>query len=343
METKELALCLSQAVGVSGDENNVAELAKKLLAPLGEVIIDSLGSVICRVQPAAENERHYMLDAHIDEIGMIVTFITAEGFLKVANVGGVDRRLLLASEVVIHHGAQKLMGIVCSTPPHLQGDGEKKNPKIDDIFIDIGMNKDNAAAVVSLGDRITLKAHNSEMLGGHITGKALDDRAGCAAVIKAAELLKGQNLSCGITLTLTTQEETGSAGAKAAAFNVAPTHCFTVDVSFAHTPDAKIDKCGELGKGPMIGIAPILSGALSQSMINVAKEKGIPFQLEVMGGTTGTNADGIAASGAGVVTALVSIPQRYMHTPVEKVCVKDIDDTARLIAETIMAEEAQKC
>lgn len=340
IDVKELTMSLSRAVGVAGAENGAAELAADVLSRLGEVRVDNLGSVICAVQPPEGKAHHYMLDAHIDEIGLIVTAVTADGFLKVSNVGGIDRRLLLASEVVIH-AAEPVMGIVCSTPPHLQGEGEKKNPKIDDIFIDIGMSRESAEKSVRLGDRITFKAHSRELLGGCITGKALDDRAGCAAVIKAAELLKERGLNCGLTVTLTSQEETGAAGAKAAAFAVMPTHCFTVDVSFAHTPDAKKEKCGELGKGPMIGIAPILSGDLSDKLISIATAKGIPYQLEVMGGTTGTNADAIAPSGVGVKTALVSVPQRYMHTPVEKVCVKDIEDTARLIAETIAEMEAK--
>ncbi|WP_312643575.1 M20/M25/M40 family metallo-hydrolase [Hydrogenoanaerobacterium sp.] len=341
MDIKELTLQLAAAVGVSGAENNVTSLAADILAPYGAVRIDNLGNLICSVREAKQGARHYMLDAHIDEIGMIVTYIDSDGFLKVSIVGGIDRRLLLASEVVVH-GKQPLTGIICSTPPHLQGDGEKKNPKIDDLYIDIGMNREQAQAAVCLGDRVTIKARSREMLGDLITSKALDDRAGCAAVIRAVQLLADTDLDCGITLTLTTQEETGAAGAKTAAFSVAPTHCITVDVSFGYTPDAPRHKCGDLCKGPMIGIAPILSKHMSDRMIEIAKECGIPYQLEVMGGTTGTNADGIVPSGAGVATSLLSIPQHYMHTPVEKVSVGDIENTAKLIVEFIKTEEAHK-
>lgn len=341
MDTKELTLRLAAAVGVSGTEQNVTAMAAEILAPYGTVRTDNLGNLICSVRKAKEGARHYMLDAHIDEIGMIVTYIDTDGFLKVSNVGGIDRRLLLASEVIVY-GKQPLTGIICSTPPHLQGEGEKKNPKIDDIYIDIGMNREQAQAAVSLGDRVTIKARSREMLGDLITSKALDDRAGCAAVIRAVQLLADINLDCGITLTLTTQEETGAAGAKTAAFAVAPTHCITVDVSFAYTPDSPRYKCGDLCKGPMIGIAPILSKYMSDRLVEVAKKREIPYQTEVMGGGTGTNADSIASSGAGVATGLLSIPQQYMHTPVEKVSVGDIENTAKLIAEFIKAEEAHK-
>lgn len=339
MDTKSLTLRLAQAVGVSGAEHSAAELAAEFLAPLGTVEISPIGNVICRVKPA-NGGRHYMLDAHLDEIGMIVTYITDDGFLKVSNVGGVDRRLLLASEVTVH-GAQPLAGIICSTPPHLQTDAEQKNPKVDDIFIDIGMSAAHARDCVALGTRVTIRGQGRELLGSIITSRALDDRAGCAAVIRAAQLLQTERLGCGLTVTLTTQEETGAAGAKTAAFAVDPTHCITVDVSFGFTPDAKRHKCGDLGKGPMVGIAPILSKRMSERMVEVAKASDIPYQLEVMGGATGTNADGIATSRAGVATALLSIPLHYMHTPIETVDVDDIENTARLIAAYLVAEEGE--
>lgn len=337
METKDLTLLLAGAVGVSGAEGGAAQVAAQVLVKFGEVEISPLGSVICRIKPA-QGGRHYLLDAHIDEIGMIVTCVTDDGFLKVSNVGGLDRRLLLASEVKVH-APEAVSGVICSTPPHLQSDGEKKNPKVDDIFIDIGMSKEQASAAVPLGTRVTICSRTAELLGGAITSKALDDRAGCAAIIRAAQLLADQPLHCGLTVALTTQEETGAAGARTAAFAVQPTHCITVDVSFGFTPDAKRHKCGDLGKGPMIGIAPILSRRMSERMVDIAEKAEIPYQLEVMGGATGTNADAIVVSRGGVETALLSVPMHYMHTPVEKVCVGDIEDTARLIAAYLIAEE----
>jgi endoglucanase len=132
-------------------------------------------------------------------------------------------------------------------------------------------------------------------------------------------------------------EEVGGQGAKTAAYQVSPTHAIAVDVSFAHTPDAKKEKCGELKKGPMIGYAPILSRAMTEGMIAAAKANDIPFQNEVMGGRTGTNADSIATSRGGVACSLLSIPQKYMHTPIETVAVEDVENTGRLIAAYLIA------
>lgn len=340
MEIKEMVLRLADAAGVSGAEAPAAQVAAELLSPLGQVETTPLGSVVCRINPPKEGGRHYLLDAHLDEIGMIVTYITDEGFLRVGNVGGLDRRLLMAGEVLVHTADGPLYGVICSVPPHLQG-GEAKNPKVEEIAIDIGLDKEEAGRRVCFGDRVTFSIKGRALLGRAVTGKALDDRAGCAAVLRAAELLQGGRLGCGVTLVLSSQEEVGGIGARTAAFAVAPTHCITVDVSFAHTPDTPRYKCGELGKGPMIGFSPVLDQQMGRELVQIAKEQGIPYQCEVMGGATGTNADDIACSGAGVRTALLSVPQQYMHTPVEKVDLRDIEDTARLIAAYIKAKEEE--
>lgn len=339
MEVKELMLRLSAAVGVSGREVAAVELAARELAKLGEVRTDSLGSLICTVKPARPGKKHFMLDAHVDEIGMIVTCIEENGFLRVAPCGGFDRKLLLASQVEVHAEEGVLPGVICSIPPHLQS-GEKPNPKVDEIFIDIGYDKKEAERRTAPGDMVTFHARCREMAGGYITGKALDNRSGCAAVMRAAELLAGEELDCGLSVTLTTREEVNAAGAAAASFSVNPTHAITVDVSFAHTPDAKKEKCGELGKGPMIGFSPILSHEMSRTLVETAKERQIPWQVEVMGGETGTNADAIVPVRGGIRTGVVSVPQAYMHTPVEKIDPADVENTARLLAEYVKKEAA---
>ena len=338
MDSKEIALHLCALSGPSGAESPAAKAAAELLAPLGETRVDPLGSVTCTLFPGGEGKRHYLLDAHIDEIGLIVTGVTPEGFLQVANIGGVDRRILSAAEVLVH-GARALRGVICSTPPHLQGEGERKNLKLEEVLVDIGLSGEEATEAVRPGDRTTFYGPVRELAGGLICGKALDDRAGCAAVIRAAQLLKPKNLACGLTVALTVQEETGGAGARTAGWPFQPTHGIVVDVTFGRTPDAEKHRTFPLGEGPTIVTAPILSGEMSRRLAEVAKEAGIPFHRETEGGQTGTNADAVAVIGAGVATASLGIPQRYMHTPVEVVDPRDIELTARLIAEYIIREE----
>ncbi|MBR4306261.1 MAG: M42 family peptidase, partial [Ruminiclostridium sp.] len=146
-------------------------------------------------------------------------------------------------------------------------------------------------------------------------------------------LLKDKKLKYNLDVSFTSQEETGERGAKIAAFNLNPDICLEMDVSFAYTPDSERHKCGELGKGVMIGVAPSLSKRLSKELIAIAKEKEIPYSLEVMGGETGTNADAIGVAKGGAECGTLSIPLRYMHTPVEVVDPKDIEAIGRLIYE----------
>ena len=332
MDTKQLLLDFSSLTGVSGREGEAANYGASLLAPYGKISRTPLGSVVCRVREPCPGQPHILLDAHIDEIGMVVTYIEESGFLRVAACGGIDRRLLLAAPVFIHGQAGPVQGVVCSVPPHLAGENDKKNKKVDEIYIDIGFDsKEESAKQVAPGDVVTICSESRALLGGHVSGKAIDDRAGCVSLLKALEYLGDFPLACGLSVLFSSMEETGGAGAKTAAYELAPTHAVAVDVSFGHTPDAPKEKCGQLHEGPMIGIAPILSRTLTQKLTELAKAEGIPYQVEVMGGKTSTNADHIAVARGGVQTALLSIPQKYMHTPIETVAVCDVENTARLL------------
>ncbi|MEG2597483.1 MAG: M42 family peptidase, partial [Oscillospiraceae bacterium] len=280
---------------------------------------------------------------HIDEIGMIVTYITDEGFLKVAPCGGMDMRLLLAQEVVIH-GNRPISGIVCTKPPHLTSEEEtKKVPQIDEISIDTGYKKAELESLVSLGDRVTLKSNFTEMLNGKIISKSLDDRACMVCILYALEQLKGKALDCSLTVVFSAQEETGGAGAAISSYKVNPDVAIAVDVSFAHTADADEKKCGKMGKGPMIGMAPMLNRLLSNELLILAKERNIPYQIEVITGrTTGTNADEISISRGGVKTGVLSLPLKYMHMPIEMIALSDVENVGRLLAEYLISHSWQQ-
>ncbi len=338
MDTIKLLLDFSKKTGVAGREGEAAGFGRALLAPYGKTRVTPLGSVLCSVREPREGEPHILLDAHMDEIGLVVTFIEDSGFLRVAAVGGVDRRLLLASPVTVH-AKVPVAGVICSIPPHLNSD-DSKNKKPDEIYIDVGAEcRQEAEKLVRPGDVATVNSSPRELLNGIVSGKSIDDRAGCVSLIKALEFLEldRQPLNVGLTVQFSAMEEVGGQGAKTAAFTVAPTHAVAVDVSFACTPDSSREKCGELKKGPMIGFAPILESKLSEKLCRLAEKNGIPYQREVMGGKTGTNADHIATTRAGVRTALISIPQKYMHTPIEAVAACDVEDTGKLIAAYIRA------
>lgn len=333
MAVKDIILGLSNANGPSGAEGSAARLAMELLSDFTPVVRDALGNVIAEFGNL-NSPNHILIDAHIDEIGLVVTDIDNDGFLHVAACGGVDRRVLMGSEVVVM-SKNKISGIVCCRPPHLTtAEDTKKVPEFTELAVDIGYPADKARELVTIGTRIAFRSRAASMLGNRVTGKALDNRAGAAAIIRTVELLepKCSRLDCHVTALLSTREEVGHNAAGCAAFTVAPTQAVAVDVGFASYPGCPEEKCGKLGAGPMIGFSPVLSRAITKKLTATADEKSIKWQYDVCGGTTGTNADDIAVTAGGILCGLLSIPQRNMHTPVEVVDCEDVENTAQLLA-----------
>ncbi|MCI8775889.1 MAG: M42 family metallopeptidase [Oscillospiraceae bacterium] len=332
MDLKKIIFELSEAKGVSGSEENAAQTALKYLKNYTSDCLIKNGNVIGHFGKRSENVPHVMIDAHIDQIGLIVTAITDDGFIKVSNVGGIDRRLLPAQRVVIH-GKKDIKAVVSSVPPHLAGAEKGKALKIEDICIDAGMSRDDLLLYVSPGDKISFDTTCRELLNGRITGSALDDRSGVASVLYALELLDMDNLSCSFSVVFSTQEELGERGAKIAAYEINPDIAVAVDVSFAYTCGDKEYECGKLGNGPMIGISPSLSREISEKLIDVCCDKNIPFQREVMHGLTSTNADQFSVNREGCKACTVSVPLKYMHTPSEVIMLEDVRHTGELLAE----------
>ncbi len=328
MKTIDLLKKITETVAVSGAENaSITSVLTDILSEYGQVSIDSMNNVFCTFGEGY----HFLLDAHIDEIGFIVREITDDGFIKVDKCGGIDNRMILASEVSIW-GKNEVKGVISTLPPHLQKAGDEKKPAdISEIAIDIGMTKQEAEKIICLGDRVTFKRNFISLLNNQLSSSCLDDRSGVAAIILAAEKLK--NIPAKITLMCSSQEEVGTRGAKIGPFSKKVDEAIAVDVSFGYSPLCKKEDCGEISKGPMIGISPVLNKDMSDSLIETAKRNNIPYQLEVMGGGhTGTNADVISVCETGIKTALVSIPEKYMHSPIEVVDISDVENTANLIA-----------
>ena len=337
MDIYETVKALCEAGGASGNETPAALLALSMLkeyCPDAEIIS---GNVIGSFGTHREGLPLLVLDAHIDQIGMIVTHITDEGFIKVGNIGGIDRRLLPAQPVIIH-GKRDIPGVVCSVPPHLLS-GDSEVLKWKDVSIDAGMTKAELEEIVSQGDSITFDVKCRKLAGSRIAAGALDDRCGVAAILYALELLKGADTAYNITVNFSTQEEIGERGAKIGAFRLAPDYAIAVDVSFAYAIGEDEQKCGKLGKGAMIGISPCLDRGLSTALVSAAKTASLPYQIEVMEGMTSTNADRYSVSRGGAKVCTVSIPLRNMHTPAEVIDLRDVELTAQLIAE--FAKEAE--
>lgn len=334
------ALCLAN--GVNGQPDAADEAAARLAPYCDTVTHDALGNVIGWRRGGDESLPTLLLTAHIDQIGFVVTGVedtAGGGFVRVAAAGGADNRVLTAAEVTVY-GDRPYAGVFCSVPPHLGG-GEL--PAVTDRGIDVGMTADEAKAHIPVGSRVALRAHYTPLLGERVAATSMDDRSGVAVVLRCLELLDGEDLPWRVAVAFMQGEELGMRGAAPASFALAPDAAIATDVSFAYMPQETREECGELGKGPMIGIAPTLDAAFSRRLAALAEAANIPFQNEVMGETTGTDADKIGISRGGVRTALLSIPLRYMHTAVEVADLGDVENTARLMAEFARKEADAVC
>ena len=268
-----------------------------------------------------------MLEAHIDEVGMVITKVFDDGFLLASPVGSLDGRILPSMPVKIF-GKETVYGVFTSIPPHLTN--EDACPGFDNCFIDTG--DPDIKEKVCEGDFAVFDINAKTLLNDRITGRALDNRAGVAAVISAAEKIAAdEKIKKNITVMLTTGEELGLRGARTATFSADAVQSISVDVSFADCPGIPEHKTAKLSSGAMIGISPVLDKEIYQKLKATAAKWDIPFTVEVMGGNTSTNADVISVSKSGIKTGLISIPLRNMHTPCEVVSCGDISAVCELI------------
>ena len=318
--------------GPSGFEEKVTRAAAELLRPLtDEVYFTPLGSVVGVRRCGRERATRLLLDAHLDEIGFIVTG-HEEGFLRFAPLGGVDPRMLPDREVVLLTDPP-ISGVVACLPPHVQsGEDMEKSLPIKDLVIDVGLSQEEAEGRIPIGTPATYRGDCAPLGEELLCGKALDDRAGFAVLLDVLERLKDRELGVDLYVLGSTQEETHSTGAVTAAYEIAPNLCVAVDVTHGDSPDASKHETFKLGGGPVIGVGPNCARSLSGRLKELAGELDMAVQIEVMSGSSGTNAWPIQVSREGVATAVLSIPERYMHTPVEVVNQTDLENTAALLA-----------
>lgn len=335
---------LCSACGPSGFEGPVAGIAEELLRPLAdEVRRDRLGNVIGVKRCGKPGAKKLLLDAHLDEVGLIVTG-HRDGFLSFQSLGGVDPRILPDREVTILTDPPKF-GVVACLPPHVQTEEDRESAvSTDKLWIDTGLSQAEAEKQIPVGTPIVYRSAFFSM-GEEQVCKAMDDRACFAALLRTLELLQGQDLDVDVYVMGSVREETGGAGALTGTFSVAPDWCVAVDVTFGYTPGCSKDDCMEMGGGPAIGVGPGMTRWMTKRMIEKARAGEIPYQLELMEGNTGTNGWGMQTVREGIATSVVSLPEKYMHTPVEAVRLSDMENTARLLAAFArdLGKEAGEC
>lgn len=326
---KDVLFKLSNAVSI-GNITCAADIACDILSKYAKT--EQYGNNVIG-KMSGNGDYTLMLEAHIDEVGFIVTDIDSDGFLTVKNCGGIDLRTLPARQVTIH-GKQTVKGVFCSTPPHL-AKGTKEYDDIADLKIDTLLGE-NAKDVISVGDYVTFNAVAESLQNSLVTGKSFDNRAGVTCLLEVAKQLSRQTLPFNVVFAFTDAEELGSRGAKTTAFEVTPDKAIIIDTSFGNAPDVSERECGNLSEGAMIGLSPVLDKNLSQGLITCADDNNLPYQTEVMGSRTGTNADVVSLNKSGVKTGLVSIPIRNMHTDVEVLDIADIENVCDLLTAYVL-------
>ena len=331
MNVKNDLFLLSAADGI-GCVDDASSLAFEALGKYCNVKhLDNL-SVIGEIK--GKSDYTLLLDAHIDEVGFIVTHVSESGFLTVQKCGGIDLRHLPAKVVTVH-GKEKITGVFASIPPHLSK-GEELPDNITEYKIDTMLGA-KAKELINVGDFVTYKATPDEMLGTTVTGKAFDDRAGCAVLLELARRLSGKELPITVKFLFSDAEELGLRGAGTAAFEFTPDEAVAIDVSFGNGPDISPFECGVLGEGAMIGISPVLNRTVTNALIKAAEETGVKFQREVMGGRTSTNADVISVTKSGIKSGLISVPLRNMHTDCEVLDLNDLISVCDILEKYIMS------
>ncbi len=328
-------LCIDK--GVSGGETEMFDVIKELAGDFAEVSADGMGDIL--VTMGDKNaKKHIMLDAHVDRIGLVVTYINENGFIKAEPVGGIDLRTLQSSAVKVL-AKENILGVICTMPPHLSKNDDELSK--DKIWIDTGLSADEVKKLVSLGDKIIVCSEFRELLNNQVAVSALDNRAGCAVLVKCAELLKDKNLPCRLSLVFSVQEETSELGAGISAYSLEPDEAVVVDVGFAKQDGVPDEKSGKIGCGAIISISPVLSKKVTDKIKDIAKRLDMKCDYEVCGGATGTNADKISSSRGGIMTGCISIPEKNMHTQVEVVSLDDMEKIAELLS--IYVQEGGAC
>lgn len=321
---------LSGLCGVSGSEDAVADTVKTMFEGYcDKVYKDSLGSVV-GIKKGSDSTKRAMIEAHIDEIGLMVTKITDDGFLKFTNVGGVDVRILPGNEVTVH-GKKELFGVCGAIAPHLLSKEELESviPK-EKLFIDIGFSKEEAQKYVSVGDCITFKSYPGYLGKKCYAAKSQDDRTSVCVLLDILKELENVTLPFDLYVVGAVQEEVGLRGSATVTYAIDPDFAIAIDVCHGDTPDAS-ENTFPLSSGTVFEVGPNISKKLSENIIKAMDENNIKYSIEACGGNTGTDAWAMQICKNGVPTALFSLPLRYMHTPYETVCIDDVKETSNAV------------
>ena len=323
----------------SGYERDAQEIVRQETEKFcDKVEKDTHGNLISIINP--EGKPRVMFSGHIDEIGFMVKYIDENGYIYFAPVGGWDPQISQGQRVIILTQKGPIKGVIGKKPIHLMSNEDRKKVvEIKDQWIDIGArDKEEAEKLVRIGDYIVIDVSFAHLRDDIVVSRGFDDKAGAFVVVETLRLLKDRDFSAGVYGVTSVQEEIGLRGAKTSAYHINPDIGIAIDVTFSTdspTIEKKLVGDIKIGGGPVIARGPNINPKVEALLMKTAEEEGIPYQLEGANRATGTDANVIQITRGGIATALVSVPNRYMHTPCEVVSLSDPENVAKLLASFI--------
>jgi endoglucanase len=337
---------LLTAAGPPGLEEAPVGVWREAAGEFAEVVVDKMGSPSASVAGRADGPTVAIV-GHVDEIALLVSHISDDGFLRVVSSGGWDAQVLVGQRVHVLTRNGPVPGVVGRKPPHLtEADERKKAAELKGLHVDVGARDgDQAREMVKLGDAVVIAADPVELPNGRLTSRALDNRLGAYIALESARrVAEGGGTAGPVVAVAPVQEEIGLHGAKVAAYGLEPDVAIVIDVTHAtDAPGIEPNEIGkhELGSGPVISRGPVLNPRVADLLIETAEAEGIEYTVEVSGSSTRSDADAMHLSRNGIPTGAVSIPLRYMHSPVELVELEDVEQVVRLVVAFAMRVDAE--
>lgn len=343
MNLKETILSLCNLMSVSGNEKIATGELDALIGGLfDEHTVDPMGNHLFIKRCGREGAPKILLDAHFDEIGMMVTGIRDGGFVTVTNIGGVDTRILQAGEVVIY-GKEPVYGVVASTPPHFRkpDDSDKLQP-LDQLLIDTGYTKEALEELVPLGTPVGFKPVYGELMNERIYGKAFDDKACGACIACGIDKVNADELAGDVYFLFSASEEVGCRGAGVAGYGIQPDYAMIIDVTHAAVPEAKERPLSPFDSGVVIDLAAATDRKLTRMVRELCDAGEIPYTVQACPGSTGTNANVMGLCADGIPTVLCSLPLKSMHSAAEVLSMTDAQAVTDLVAAFVASREIKE-
>ena len=337
-ELSDILRDIAAIASPSGCERAIMQVLGKYVSGYVDLVaFDAIGNMVCsKYGNDAQANKTIMFVAHADEVGLMVSYIEESGYIRFTRIGGVDMMLLKGRNVKIIHNDAEVPGVIGAMPIHIRRNSNKDLEE-SDLWIDIGISgREEVEKVVSIGDYIVIDAPIIEMSDGLICSRGCDNKAGVVALLRMLELIKNLDCKTNIVVVFSVQEEVGLRGVRAAAYSVCPDVCIAIDVAHATDyPTVNKSKYGDIhvGKGPVVPVGSDLTSSVQAELKQISQELGIGYQQLALAGPSGTDINAVQVTGRGCATGLISIPCRYMHTPVEVVSLTDIENTAQILAE----------